>query len=180
MPPQKVMEPKASFGIVLSQDKKQLLLVKRKDVPIWVLPGGGVDPDETPGNAAVREVLEETGAVCSVVRAIAIYSPRGAFTETTYLYELEEVNPSKRNLILTEESVDVGFFPLDKLPSPFFSIHLQWLNDAMTSSDGVIEKPIEGITLTSILCFGVKHPILLLRFFFSRLKRYLENVSRPG
>ena len=170
------MELKASFGIVLSQDKQQVLLVKRKDVPIWVLPGGGVDPGETPGNAAVREVLEETGAICTVVRAIAIYSPRGAFTETTYLYELKEVDPLKRALLLTDESVDVGFFPLSKLPSPFFSIHQQWLNDGLNSDGGLIEKPIEGVTLSNVLRFGLKHPFLLLKFFLSRFKRFVVGI----
>ena len=31
------------------------------DVRWWVTPGGGVDPDETPTQAAIREVAEETG-----------------------------------------------------------------------------------------------------------------------
>ncbi len=49
-----------AFVIVLNESQ-QILLVKRKDVPLWDLPGGRVDPGESAEEAAVREILEETG-----------------------------------------------------------------------------------------------------------------------
>lgn len=54
------MFTQGAFVIVLNENQ-QILLVKRKDVPLWDLPGGRVDPEETAEEAAVREVLEETG-----------------------------------------------------------------------------------------------------------------------
>ena len=41
----------------------RVLLVRRADDGLWAMPGGWVDPGETPADAAVREVFEETGLV---------------------------------------------------------------------------------------------------------------------
>ncbi|WP_243709757.1 NUDIX domain-containing protein [Micromonospora sp. 15K316] len=41
--------------------RRWLLMVKRGDGHGWALPGGYVDPEETPLQAAVRELAEETG-----------------------------------------------------------------------------------------------------------------------
>ena len=49
------------YGIVFNAERTEVLLVKRRDIPVWVLPGGGLDPDESEAEGAVREVLEETG-----------------------------------------------------------------------------------------------------------------------
>ncbi|MCU4742076.1 NUDIX hydrolase [Natronoglomus mannanivorans] len=39
----------------------ELLLVRHEGVDLWVLPGGGVDPDESFAQAARRELEEEAG-----------------------------------------------------------------------------------------------------------------------
>lgn len=40
---------------------RHLLMVTREDGHGWAIPGGGIDPGETPTGAAVRELAEETG-----------------------------------------------------------------------------------------------------------------------
>lgn len=49
----------AGGGLVYN-DKKEILFIYRNDK--WDLPKGGIKKDETPEDAAVREVKEETGA----------------------------------------------------------------------------------------------------------------------
>jgi 8-oxo-dGTP pyrophosphatase MutT (NUDIX family) len=46
--------------VFLVKDKK-VLLVKHKKIGLWLPPGGHIENNETPGEAAVREVKEETG-----------------------------------------------------------------------------------------------------------------------
>jgi 8-oxo-dGTP pyrophosphatase MutT (NUDIX family) len=41
---------------------------QHKDHAYWTLPGGGIEPGETPEQAAVREVHEETGLRARAVR----------------------------------------------------------------------------------------------------------------
>jgi 8-oxo-dGTP pyrophosphatase MutT (NUDIX family) len=42
-------------------DGERVLLLFHAKLAMWLPPGGHVDPDELPDEAAVREVLEETG-----------------------------------------------------------------------------------------------------------------------
>ena len=46
-------------GVLIHQDK--VLLVKHKKLGMWLNPGGHVDPEELPHQAAEREFWEETG-----------------------------------------------------------------------------------------------------------------------
>lgn len=59
---QKDQRPSVGVGVVI-WDRGKVLLGKRKGshgAGEWSLPGGKVDPDETPNQAASRELYEET------------------------------------------------------------------------------------------------------------------------
>ena len=40
---------------------KKVLLIKHKKIGLWLPPGGHIDENETPEQAAIREIKEETG-----------------------------------------------------------------------------------------------------------------------
>ena len=49
-------------GILLINPDKQIFVASRIDAPgAWQMPQGGIDPGETPRDAALRELKEETG-----------------------------------------------------------------------------------------------------------------------
>ena len=52
---------------IVFDDHDRVLLVHHKKVGRWLYPGGHIDPDEDPAQAAQREVLEETGIRTRVV-----------------------------------------------------------------------------------------------------------------
>jgi 8-oxo-dGTP diphosphatase len=52
---------------VIDPDADRVLLVWHRASGLWMLPGGHVDPGESPAEAALREVLEETGIVAEIV-----------------------------------------------------------------------------------------------------------------
>ena len=62
---------RANVGIVITNDKKQILLAKRFKQNGWQLPQGGIDEDETELDALYRELQEEVGLDSSHVTLIA-------------------------------------------------------------------------------------------------------------
>lgn len=55
-------------------DGDRLLLTRRSDNGEWCMPGGAVDAGETPAEAAVREVFEETGLTVKITALLAVHS----------------------------------------------------------------------------------------------------------
>nr|WP_325248905.1 NUDIX hydrolase [Amylibacter sp.] len=69
-----------AYGVIL-QGQDLLLTVQNAEVPELQLPGGGIDPGETPTRALHREVFEETGHHITGLRRI------GAYQRFTYMPE---------------------------------------------------------------------------------------------
>ncbi len=60
---------------VLVQDGKILLALWNEGVePLWTMPGGGVELDETVEQAVVREVFEESGYSIDLDRILGVHS----------------------------------------------------------------------------------------------------------
>lgn len=62
----------AAYGVIVRDGL--LLLSHWQEGKRWTLPGGGLEPGEPPADAAVREILEETGFVASLDRLLGIDS----------------------------------------------------------------------------------------------------------
>ena len=58
-----------AFGFVFKGDEILLTRLRDRD---WDIPGGFIDPGETPAQAAIREVWEETYAKVEIVELIGI------------------------------------------------------------------------------------------------------------
>ena len=62
-----------SAGGLVVDDRGQIVLIRARDLrnqPVWTLPKGALNPGEASADAAVREVREETGWRCEVVREL--------------------------------------------------------------------------------------------------------------
>ncbi len=156
--------PKSVAGIIFSPDRASLLLIKRRDVPVWVLPGGGIDPGESPENAVVREILEETGFTVKVDRLVGDYIPMNRLAKRTYLYECAIL---AGHPMLSPETRGIQFFPIQGLP-PLPPPYLEWIHDAELQMAPVVKK-LTSVNYATLLKNLARHPILVLRFLLARM-----------
>lgn len=105
-------------GVVYKKEGGALkvCLISKRGGAVWALPKGRVNPGETPEEAAVREILEETGHLASVALRLdeidydfywkenrTLYHKRVTF----YLMPLEQESAGIRD----DEADAVGWFP---------------------------------------------------------------------
>lgn len=114
-----IVEHSDCIGVVAVDEDDNVLLVRqyRKAIEkeLLELPAGGIDPGETPEEAVVREMQEETGYKPGKVERLAgFYSSPGFLTEYLHLYLATELTPSRLHAEDTA-SISLVRVPVDEI-----------------------------------------------------------------
>lgn len=158
------MIPESVAGIIFSLDRNEVLLTERRDVPVWVLPGGGIEPGESPEAAVTREILEETGLTVKVARLVGDYTPINRLARRTHLYECTVISGC---LSLSEETKGAAFFSLNALPPLIPPPYQEWIQDSVIVADPICKR-LESVTYATLIKTMLFHPILVIRFLLAR------------
>ncbi len=158
------MNKSSVIAIVFNQNKDRIVALKRRDVPIWVFPGGGVESNETPKEAAIREVKEETGLSVKIVKTVGEYTPKNKLSNYTHVFECEIVDG---DLSTGDETREINFFEVKKLPHPFLHVHNYWLDDALLNLPDIIRKEISGTSYFHFAMYLITHPVLMFRYILT-------------
>jgi 8-oxo-dGTP diphosphatase len=118
-------DPKVTTAVVIEVDGG-VLLGRRAIEPgrgLWCLPGGFVNDDEDPWDAAARECTEEICATVALVRLIGVYhiAKRGAPSMVGIAYQARLVDASRPSA--GAEMLEVGVFQPGSLPPLAFPSH---------------------------------------------------------
>lgn len=109
-------------GAVILNSNRELLL-QQKHNGSWSLPAGMIEPGESPENAIIREVQEETGLIVNVEKILGVFGGAGfAFTYengdqveyTVILFKCSAIGRSECALDL--ETAKLEYFSKHSMP----------------------------------------------------------------
>lgn len=137
-------------GIILENEKNEILLQFRKDTKNFGIPGGNIELGETLMEALIREIREETGIELNQkdVSLFGIYSGEKTVTIYPNKDEVQYINvifSSKisSNVMMKnqeEEALFLQFYSKDHLPSPIKETDQFWISDYIQGGSPVIVK----------------------------------------
>lgn len=112
--------PKIGANAAIFDSDGDLLLMKRAGSGTWCLPGGALKTTESPEEAVVREVREETGLTVEPVELIGPFqrtpSPTVPHHSVVLTYVCEVLDGERE---LSHEGDALRYWPLDAVPEWF-------------------------------------------------------------
>lgn len=121
--------PRPAYSVdaaIISKKEQKVLLIKRKYDPFankWAFPGGFMDMDETPKQAVIRELEEETSLKGVELSQFKTYGaigrdPRGRVISTLFYGFVESMD--NHQVIGLDDAAKAQWFSLDQIPELAF------------------------------------------------------------
>ncbi len=114
----------------------KVLLIKRGIEPskgCWALPGGFIEIDETPGEAGLRELEEETGLEAKEGRLVGVRRHESPMYGPLIMVGIEMIL-SGGELKAGDDAADAAFFSPEDIPDIPFRSHRELISDFLNSN----------------------------------------------
>ncbi|GAB4529336.1 MAG: hypothetical protein Fur0018_15870 [Anaerolineales bacterium] len=128
-------------NIAIIQNNR-ILLTLREDFEVWCLPGGGIDPGESFGQAAVREAREELGLDVRLTHLVGLYARPGWHGAGTYVAVFAAEIAGGTMKLQPEEVLEAHWFARHELPDAFLQAHRQRALDALDGLSGIVRAQV--------------------------------------
>jgi 8-oxo-dGTP pyrophosphatase MutT (NUDIX family) len=129
------MSPVVAGAAAVINPEGKILLMRRSDNRLWVMPGGQMEVGESPAEAVVRETFEETGIRCRAIALSGIYDSRlwdQGRNQHVYKFTFlcEPINEQAETPSHSNETLEIGWFDENNLPLDLYNGHVKRINDA--------------------------------------------------
>ncbi|PIR54955.1 hypothetical protein COU74_04425 [Candidatus Peregrinibacteria bacterium CG10_big_fil_rev_8_21_14_0_10_36_19] len=117
-----------------------VLLVRRAVEPFvgsWVLPGGHIEPGETPSSSCIRELFEETGVIGHFETSLNPCCPLPGKLNQVAMHMM--VRPSGGTIKAGDDVSDARIFGINDIPEIPFTSHTKTLADYFDGLCGIIK-----------------------------------------
>jgi ADP-ribose pyrophosphatase YjhB (NUDIX family) len=121
-----------SFALIFDSESR-ILLCHRRDYDLWNLPGGGVEDNESPWEAVIREVKEEIGVDVEIVRLSGIYNKPDK-NELCFAFICKIIHGE---LTLSDEADQIAYFRKTELPHNIVQKHIRRIIDGLSNGPAV-------------------------------------------
>jgi 8-oxo-dGTP pyrophosphatase MutT (NUDIX family) len=124
-----------SAAVAILDDAGRVLMGLHADKNIWVVPGGLIEPAETPADGAVREAFEETGLIIEITGVLGVYGGKELVIDYPNGDMASYIATIFRGRVIGgelradgEEIVDLRYFSRDEIPTV---PHSRWMDLAL-------------------------------------------------
>lgn len=105
---------------VVDLEKKELLMIYNKKLGKWLQPGGHIEKDETPLEAATREVFEETGIKIKPIgvtfqKNVEPFAVESYKTRIGPMIDIQFIGVPKSKKIINKEDNSAQWIPLNEV-----------------------------------------------------------------
>lgn len=107
-----------TYGVIINN--KKILLLELSKKPMWTFPGGRVnETDLTLHDALKREIYEELGLNCKIIRILdsTLFTNSQNIKKCCVIFECEL---GEGEITISDEHIDYGYFDFEEIKS-FFS-----------------------------------------------------------
>ncbi len=131
-------------GGCIVNEHGQILLQRRADKEQWGFPGGAMELGESAEETAKREIMEETGLEVEILQLIGVYTkifdvyPNSDQCQSILFFFKVKVLGGELKFD-GEETLELRFFDLDKVPKLVNQQHEELLKDVRCKRVGVFK-----------------------------------------
>ena len=140
----------AAFALIRDLDGK-ILLLHRVSQDLWNLPGGRVESGESPWDAVVREIAEETQCTAVVTRLAGVYH-KPERDELSFFFECQVTGGELARS--TNETDDAQYFDIQSMPTNLSPKQRERIIDAINQPTKVVLKEQTGPRSVDLVAEG--------------------------